>query len=110
MSPANLILHCYAERKDDLWQAFCLDLTIAAQGESFEEVRRKLAIMVKEYIDDAIEGEDQAYAKQLLTRRAPLRYWLKYNLYRFLHRSEGDATRFFSEVMPLLPIPGYNPA
>ncbi len=31
-------LRCYAEGRDDSWEAICLDPDIAVQGESFAEV------------------------------------------------------------------------
>jgi predicted RNase H-like HicB family nuclease len=31
-------LHCYAEGRDGDWEAICLDLDVAVQGRSFEEV------------------------------------------------------------------------
>lgn len=31
-------LHCYAQGRDGDWEAICLDLDIAVQGRSFEEV------------------------------------------------------------------------
>ena len=31
-------LHCYAEGQDGDWEAICLDLDVAVQGRSFEEV------------------------------------------------------------------------
>nr|VFK21504.1 MAG: hypothetical protein BECKLPF1236B_GA0070989_12602 [Candidatus Kentron sp. LPFa]VFK65968.1 MAG: hypothetical protein BECKUNK1418G_GA0071005_107416 [Candidatus Kentron sp. UNK]VFK70613.1 MAG: hypothetical protein BECKUNK1418H_GA0071006_103328 [Candidatus Kentron sp. UNK] len=79
-------LHCYAEEKDGYWQAFCLDFTLAAQGDTFEESRAKLVSMVEEYIYDAVNGEDRKYRKQLLSRRASARFWVKYYVYKILHR------------------------
>ena len=35
----QLLLRCYAERVGDQWQAFCLDLSLAAQGDTFMEVK-----------------------------------------------------------------------
>lgn len=82
---AQLFLRCYAEKVGNQWQAFCLDLSLAAQGDTFAEVKDKLDAMVAEYAYDALVGEDREYAEQLLTRRAPLRDWLKYYWYWVLH-------------------------
>nr|VFK17573.1 MAG: hypothetical protein BECKLPF1236A_GA0070988_101744 [Candidatus Kentron sp. LPFa]VFK32756.1 MAG: hypothetical protein BECKLPF1236C_GA0070990_101803 [Candidatus Kentron sp. LPFa] len=84
MSGKKKYLHCYAERKDGVWQAFCLDFLLAAQGESFEETKAKLTSMIKEYVYDAEHGENKKYAKQLLSRRAPMLWWGKYFLYMAL--------------------------
>nr|VFJ89039.1 MAG: hypothetical protein BECKLFY1418A_GA0070994_100623 [Candidatus Kentron sp. LFY] len=103
MSPGKH-LHCYIEKKHGIWQAFCLDFMLAAQGESFEESREKLKSMVKEYIDDAKHGENQKYAEQLLSRRAPVRYWWKYYLYKalwYIDKLRNDANRRIDTNRPL---------
>lgn len=106
MKPNNLLVRCYAEKSGDSWQAFCLDLCLAAQGDSFKDVRKKLDAMISEYVFDALVGEDRDYAEQLLKRRAPLYQWLKYYFYLFLikvvHVKNG-LPRLFSETMPLTP-------
>lgn len=78
MKPNGLLLRCYAECIDGQWHAFCLDLCLAAQGESFQEVRRMLEAMIKEYVVDALVGADKEFAGMLLRRPAPLKYWVKY--------------------------------
>lgn len=72
---------CYAEKKDGKWQAFCVDLCLAAQADTLDEVRKKLDAMVDEYVKDALFGEDKDYAEALLKRKAPLRERLKYQLF-----------------------------
>ena len=78
IKPSRLVLRCYAEKVDNQWQAFCLDFTLAAQADSFEQARRKLEKMILAYVYDALAGEDRQHAGELLTRRAPLKYWAKY--------------------------------
>lgn len=78
MRPKELILRGLAERKEGVWQAFCLDLSLAAQGETFDEAMAKLESQVKEYLYDALEGEDKEHASYLLSRSAPASLWLKY--------------------------------
>lgn len=106
MKPNNLILKCYAEGKNDLWQAFCLDFDLSVQGESFEEVREKLDAQIREYLHDALIGEDKAYAGQLLSRRAPLTQYLKFYYIvariKLSHAKDG-VIRLINEPMPLTP-------
>ena len=78
MKPDDLIIRCFAERKDGVWQAFCLNFDLAVQGESFVEVKEKIGDMIADYVFDALAGEDMAYAPQLLKRSAPLFLWAKY--------------------------------
>jgi len=75
---------CYAEQEqDDLWVAVCIDLCLAAQGQSYLEARAKLEDQIADYVFDALKGQDQAHASRLLNRKAPLRQRFKYHLARF---------------------------
>nr|VFJ67650.1 MAG: hypothetical protein BECKFW1821C_GA0114237_101242 [Candidatus Kentron sp. FW] len=113
MHPKELLLRCYAENKNDQWQAFCIDINIAAQGETFEEVHGKLISMVNGYIYDATVGEHREYADQLLNRKAPLGFRTKYLWYKALFvigRLRSDTWKLFQEAMPLAPVCSINDA
>ncbi|MBE7422241.1 MAG: DUF1902 domain-containing protein [Zoogloeaceae bacterium] len=106
MKPRQLFLRCFADVRDGQWQAFCLDLDLAAQGDSFKEVKSKLEGMVSEYVYDALAGEDQTHAQQLLCRRAPAYLWARYYWYKFLIRSlhiRNSMHKIFKERVPLVP-------
>lgn len=106
MKTRDLILHCYAEKKGDQWQAFCLDLSLAAQGDSFQEVRRKLDDMIGEYVYDAMVGEDRDFAFHLLKRRAPLRYWAKFYIFLLLDKAgvlSNGVRHLFCPPIPMEP-------
>ncbi len=75
---ATNFLHCIAKQHNGYWSARCLDFTLYAVGNSFEEAKEKLDAQITEYLYDATEGEDRAFAPQLLMRRAPWRDWLEY--------------------------------
>jgi hypothetical protein len=114
MNPNNLVLRCYAVRSGDTWEAFCLDLTLAAQGKSFDEVRRKLDDQICSYVIEAVTIHKD-YSDQLLTRKAPWTEWAKYyliytdnklkNLFRVYKEGVFQA---FTECMPLLPQAHHN--
>lgn len=76
-----LHVRCFAKVQDGQWVALCVDFSLAAQGDSFEDVKSKLDAQIVEYVNDALTV-DRAYASQLLTRRAPLRYLVEYQLCR----------------------------
>lgn len=63
-------LLCFAQGHGDQWEAICLDLDIAVQGQSYQEVYEGLNDAILSYIADA-QAEDPAVARQLLTRKAP---------------------------------------
>jgi hypothetical protein len=106
MHPRNLTLRCYAENLDGQWQAFCLDLSLAAQGDSFQDVKEKLSRMISEYVYDALAGEDKDFAYALLRRRAPAKYWAKFYLFVALHKIgalHDNMKRLFCPPLPLEP-------
>jgi predicted RNase H-like HicB family nuclease len=73
---------CFAEGKEGDWEGICVDLDIAVQGQSFDEVEQLLKISIQQYVDAALEEEVQTRVK-LLNRRAPLHVRAGYAL-RFL--------------------------
>ena len=103
MKADELLVHCYAERKDGQWQAFCLDFDLAAQAETFGEVRAKLDAMLDDYVAEATVGEDRAFGEQLLTRRAPWWVWVRYYLCQWGCR--GARHRAFREPLPVVLAP-----
>ena len=106
MRPAELVLQCFAERKGNQWQAFCLDFCLAAQGDTLSEVKEKLESMIAEYTYGALAGEDRDFGLQLLSRRAPLRDWLKYYWYLVLYKLGAlhkEVRQLFTSLVPLEP-------
>jgi len=106
MRPAELVLQCFAERKGNQWQAFCLDFCLAAQGDTLGEAKEKLESMIAEYVYDALAGEDRDFGPQLLSRRAPLRDWLKYYWYLALYELGAlhkEVRQLFTSLVPLEP-------
>lgn len=61
---------CYAHGCDGSWEAICVDLDIAIQGSSFDEVRNLLNGAVASYVADAVK-EAPEVREQLLARKAP---------------------------------------
>ena len=106
MRTNDLILRCYGERNGDLWQTFCIDLNLATQGESFQEARDKLHDQIASYMQEALAGEDREYADQLLSRKSPLEFRLRYHFYSLLcyfDTARESICQIFNEVMPLTP-------
>ncbi len=110
MKIKNLILRCYAERKDGQWTAVCVDLSLAAQDEDFKCAASKLNSMIDSYLNDAIRGVDKEYIYQLLTRKAPVSLRLKYHYVRlrlFLGSvfsddyNDRNSKELFSKGLPL---------
>ena len=74
--------NCYAWSNADGWEAICVDFDLAAQGDSFEEVRSELFDAIGTlllYAEELPESE----RNRLLNRKAPLSLRLKLEV---LHR------------------------
>lgn len=89
-------IHCYAQKEANGWVALCLDFDLAAQGETLTEARATLDAMIADYIEDAATI-DSEFADSLLTRRAPLRYWLSFYWLTLIRSSQA-----FGAPMPLV--------
>ncbi len=105
MRKTKWVIRCIAEREaPDLWVAVCLDFDLAAQGDSLDDARRRLDIMLNEYVEDALTGEDRDHAETLLNRRAPWRYWLRFYWFSVVDRLRRRPPRShlpFHETLPL---------
>ena len=78
--PIKLVIRCLLQQVGSQWQGFSLEFGLAAQGESADEVRRKLESMINSYLCDALTGEDREHAYALLTRKATARVYIRYYL------------------------------
>lgn len=95
-------LHCYAEGRDGDWEAICLDLDIAVQGRSFEEVFGSLQKAVSLYLESVTDLPPQE-RPSLLDRPAPfpVRFkFLTHALRGLFARGDGDRQRH-QFTMPL---------
>lgn len=92
----QLILKCYGHRtKEGKWFGLCLDYNIAAEADSLEEMKQKMNEFIESYIETIHDTDDKDSIPNLLSRRAPIHYWLTYYLiYYFLK------TKFFIKQFP----------
>lgn len=106
MKPKDLILRCYAQKNGEQWGAFCLDFTLAAQGDTFEDAKSKLEEMIEDYLYDALVGEDREHAVDFLSRRAPVSEWIKYYCIAFVSKfrhTKNNMYQLINEVQSLIP-------
>ena len=85
-------IHCYAVGADGEWEAICLDLDIAVQGDSFPEVFESLNKAVALYLKTVMTLPEPK-RDRLLTRAAPLSVRLSFfahALRSLLSRREPD--------------------
>jgi len=77
-------LHFIEQKHNGYWSARCLDFTLYAVGDTQLEARAKLNAEISEFLFDALEGEDRAFAANLLLRRAPWQEWATYYVVSFI--------------------------
>lgn len=106
MKEKEQVLRCYAERKNQHWEAYCIDLSLAAQGGSAEEAIQKLYDQIQDYVYDAVVGQDRQFAEDLLSRRAPFRYVLRFYWLKLLCHARylKNKVRLFETPLPMFPM------
>lgn len=102
ISPDKLVLRCYAHQSNEgSWYGVCLELNLATEAHSPEDLRRKMGEMISSYIETVLDTEDKASIPALLTRRAPFLDWVKYYVIKslvYLRRFPGNFV--FEESIP----------
>ncbi|MDA8272378.1 MAG: hypothetical protein M0Z72_01380 [Deltaproteobacteria bacterium] len=79
----------YIKKEGNLYMGFCVDLTLAVQGESYDEAVNKLNAVIADYINEALTV-DSKYKEQLLNRKAGLAEYIKYYYIAFLSRFKKE--------------------
>lgn len=108
MKPDCLLLRVYGEKSEGQWSLINLEFSLAAQADTFEEAKAILESQIREYVNDALTGEDRDHAFVLLHRRAPFKYFVKFWLGKhfpslltmFVAGQQGHE-QAFEEPMPL---------
>ncbi len=81
---------CFAQGTDGDWEAICVDLDIAVQGDSFENVKLLLDCAISTYIEDAM-CESPEVRSRLLSRKAPWTVIAKHALDTALYNFRQNA-------------------
>jgi predicted RNase H-like HicB family nuclease len=95
-------LRCYAQEHSGEWEAICLDLDIAVQGASFEEVFHSLDDAVQLYLE-SVKSLPESERDRLLNRPAPLSVRLKFFEFALkgLFRSNNSGDLYHQFTMPV---------
>ncbi len=101
MRTNQLIVRCYAKQEEGSWVAVCLDFSLATQGDSLADVKKKLEDQLHSYVSEALQ--DKEYGAQLLNRRAPISLWLEYYYIKLTNLITHKTNLVFNEIMPMRP-------
>ena len=109
MKPIEVMLRGYVVPDGGSYFAICLELNIYARGETYEEAAENCFRYICEYVEEALT-DDAEHAGNLLRRRAPMKFWLRYWYVRLMYRifpENGDTDSkqggIFKRPLPLLP-------
>jgi hypothetical protein len=94
---------CFARGFPGQWEAFCVDLDLAVQGESFHEVQASLEGAIRDYVTTARE-EAEPDRNRLLDRRAPLWLvwlWIGRVMLSAWRHGRGEADRSYTASFPV---------
>lgn len=103
MKASDLILRCYIKRTHGQWVAICIDLCLAAQGDTRREAHARLVSQIHDYVREALTV-DRESADMLLTRKAPLSQQVEYLLILVAHKVRWLKARLghvFKTALPL---------
>jgi len=102
LSPSRLVFNCYARKKKrGGWYGVCLELNLAAEADSPNELKKELNSMIVSYIETVLNTKDHDSIPALLERRAPLLDWIKFYWIKALitiNNLPGDFT--FKQAIP----------
>ena len=103
MKTPDLILRCYATKRDGHWEAFCIDLCLAAQDDTLNGVKARLNSQIYYYVEEALTV-DRQHADYLLNRKAPIENRIEYALICFrskLHFLKNGIHQAFKTILPV---------
>lgn len=98
------VVYCYASGREGAWEAICLDLDIAVQGASFEEVSALLREAITLYLETVSDlPEDERAA--LLSRPVPFWTRLRFAVEAFWSalraKADGRLEHQFTMALPI---------
>lgn len=101
MRPADLVVRCMIRREGEWYVAVCIDLTLAAQGKTLHEAKRRLHAQIEDYVHQAFTV-DRKHAGVLLTRKAPLADLLRFQWLVIASKAKRALERcFYRETLPM---------
>lgn len=106
MSPGNLVLRCYGQNiKKGKWYGMCLELDLAVEADSPDELKEKLNEIIVSYIESVLDTGDKNSIPALLNRRAPFKHFLKYHSIKVQNSIHRASNITFNEFIPFKLVP-----
>ncbi len=84
---------CQPRGEGKLWLSHCIDLDLYASGKSLEDAKTSLFDAIQGYLETVFDTEERDSIPELLNRKAPLFYRLRWEvswrLSKWRHRHDG---------------------
>lgn len=102
LKPSDFVLKCYGYKSSDgPYVGVCLNLNIAVQADSVEELKTKMGDAISSYLDVVLDTDDLESIPDLINRKAPLADWAFYYLIRLLLSFKNLRDKFvFKKYIP----------
>lgn len=102
ISPDQLIIRCYGEKKGGKWVGICLNFNLAIEADSADKLVKKMNEVIKSYLESVYDTDNKSSIPELVSRRAPLRDWCKYYVIRAAYAIKNFRAFFtFEEAIPI---------
>lgn len=100
--PGQLILRSYGYYNGKKWMGLCIDFDIAVQARTEAELKKKMQDAIKSYIETVLNTDNEESIAELLNRKAPALYIIKFHLISALMAFRYLRRKFFAfdEVLP----------
>jgi hypothetical protein len=101
--PNKLILRCYGHRvRSGKWVGVCIDLNLAAEAETPEQLRLKMGQVISSYLETVLDTDDQGSIPALFSRKAPLPDIAAYHAIKFANFIRQFRKKIiFEELVPI---------
>jgi hypothetical protein len=98
----RFVLRCYGYKlKHAPYVGVCVDLNIAVQADSPDELKKKMGDAISSYLEVVLDTNDKESIPTLLQRKAPIRDWVIYYLIKCIVLIRQIPTNFtFKEYIP----------
>lgn len=100
--PGDLVLKCYGYKfKNGPYTGVCIDLNIAVQADSQDELKKKMNDAIIGYFETVLDTDDKQSIPNLIYRRAPIQDRYSYYLIKFIVFIRQFPNNFiFKEYIP----------
>ena len=100
----NLVLRCYGrELSKDNWYGVCINLNLAVEASSKEELLQEMNAVIKSYLETVLDTKDVNSIPELLSRRAPLSDQIMYYLIAFMYHINNIPKNKFFKFKEFIP-------